>query len=62
MRSAGARAGAANLPNERGGDINGFTRTWGGLETLAVAVTYDGAAGEQATVKGRPLNIGVRRA
>jgi isoleucyl-tRNA synthetase len=31
-------------------------------ETLAVAVGYDGAAGEQATVKGRPLHIGVRRA
>jgi isoleucyl-tRNA synthetase len=31
-------------------------------ETLAVAVGYDGAAGEQATVKGRPLDIGVRRA
>ncbi len=31
-------------------------------ETLAVAVSYDGAAGEQATVKGRPLHIGVRRA
>ena len=31
-------------------------------ETLAVAVTYDGAAGEPATVKGRPLHIAVRRA
>jgi isoleucyl-tRNA synthetase len=31
-------------------------------ETLAVAVGYDGATGEQATVKGRPLFIGVRRA
>src|SRR6185503_4312607 len=32
-------------------------------ETLAVAVAYDGAsAGEQATVKGRPLQIAVRRA
>jgi isoleucyl-tRNA synthetase len=31
-------------------------------ETLAVAVAYDGATGEQATVKGRPLQIGVRRA
>ena len=31
-------------------------------ETLAVAVGYDGAAGEQATVKGRPLHIAVRRA
>jgi isoleucyl-tRNA synthetase len=31
-------------------------------ETLAVAVGYDGASGEEATVKGRPLNIGVRRA
>jgi isoleucyl-tRNA synthetase len=30
-------------------------------ETLAVAVAYDGAAGEPATVKGRPLQIGVRR-
>ena len=31
-------------------------------ETLAVAVTYDGAsAGEEATVKGRPLLIAVRR-
>jgi isoleucyl-tRNA synthetase len=31
-------------------------------ETLAVSVTYDGAsAGEQATVKGRPLLIGVER-
>jgi isoleucyl-tRNA synthetase len=31
-------------------------------ETLAVAVGYDGAAGEAATVKGRPLHIGVKRA
>ncbi len=31
-------------------------------ETLAVAVGYDGAAGEQATVKGRPLEIAVKRA
>ena len=32
-------------------------------EVLAVDVTYDGAsAGEEATVKGRPLVIGVRRA
>ncbi|MGZ8648046.1 MAG: isoleucine--tRNA ligase [Solirubrobacteraceae bacterium] len=31
-------------------------------ETLAVRVSYDGAAGEEATVKGRPLHIGVRRA
>ena len=31
-------------------------------ETLAVTVAYDGAAGEPATVKGRPLSIGVRRA
>ena len=30
-------------------------------ETLAVAVSYDGAAGEQATVKGRPLVIGVKK-
>jgi isoleucyl-tRNA synthetase len=31
-------------------------------ETLAVAVSYDGAsAGEEATVKGRPLKIAVRR-
>jgi isoleucyl-tRNA synthetase len=31
-------------------------------ETLAVAVGYDGAsAGEEATVKGRPLRIAVRR-
>jgi isoleucyl-tRNA synthetase len=31
-------------------------------ETLAVAVGYDGAsAGEEATVKGRPLKIAVRR-
>ena len=31
-------------------------------ETLAVAVSYDGATGEPATVKGRPLHIAVRRA
>jgi isoleucyl-tRNA synthetase len=31
-------------------------------ETLAVAVSYDGATGERTTVKGRPLHIGVRRA
>jgi isoleucyl-tRNA synthetase len=32
-------------------------------ETLAVAVSYNGAsAGEEATVKGRPLRIAVRRA
>ena len=32
-------------------------------ETLAVAVSYDGAsAGEEATVKGRPLRIAVKRA
>jgi isoleucyl-tRNA synthetase len=32
-------------------------------ETLAVAVSYDGAAaGDEATVKGRPLRIAVRRA
>jgi isoleucyl-tRNA synthetase len=32
-------------------------------EVLAVAVSYDGAsAGEEATVKGRPLRIAVRRA
>ena len=31
-------------------------------ETLAVRVSYDGAAGEEATVRGRPLHIGVRRA
>jgi isoleucyl-tRNA synthetase len=31
-------------------------------ETLAVAVDYDGAADGEATVKGRPLQIGVRRA
>jgi isoleucyl-tRNA synthetase len=32
-------------------------------ETLAVAVGYDGAsAGEEATVKGRPLRIAVKRA
>ena len=31
-------------------------------ETLAVAVGYDGAAGEPTTVKGRPLHIAVRRA
>jgi isoleucyl-tRNA synthetase len=31
-------------------------------ETLAVAVSYDGATGEPTTVKGRPLHIGVRRA
>jgi len=31
-------------------------------ETLAVAVVYDGAVGEQATVKGRPLHIDVKRA
>jgi isoleucyl-tRNA synthetase len=31
-------------------------------ETLAVAVSYDGAAGEQATVKGRPLVIGLEKA
>jgi isoleucyl-tRNA synthetase len=31
-------------------------------ETLAVAVSYDGAAGEPTTVKGRPLHIAVRRA
>ncbi len=30
-------------------------------ETLAVTVTFDGAAGEPATVKGRPLQIAVRR-
>jgi isoleucyl-tRNA synthetase len=31
-------------------------------ETLAVAVSYDGAsAGEEATVKGRPLHIAVKR-
>ena len=31
-------------------------------ETLAVAVSYDGATGEPTTVKGRPLHIAVRRA
>ena len=31
-------------------------------ETLAVRVGYDGAAGEEATVKGRPLYIAVERA
>ncbi len=31
-------------------------------ETLAVRVSYDGAAGEEATVRGRHLHIGVRRA
>jgi isoleucyl-tRNA synthetase len=31
-------------------------------ETLAVAVSYDVAAGEPTTVKGRPLHIAVRRA
>jgi isoleucyl-tRNA synthetase len=30
-------------------------------ETLAVRVGYDGAVGEEATVKGRPLHIGVTR-
>jgi isoleucyl-tRNA synthetase len=31
-------------------------------ETLAVAVSYDGASGDEATVKGRPLRIAVQRA
>jgi isoleucyl-tRNA synthetase len=31
-------------------------------ETLAVRVDYDGAVGEEATVKGRPLYIAVQRA
>jgi len=31
-------------------------------ETLAVAVSYDGASGEPATVKGRPLHVDVKRA
>jgi hypothetical protein len=31
-------------------------------ETLAVRVSYDGAIGEEATVKGRPLFIAVERA
>jgi isoleucyl-tRNA synthetase len=31
-------------------------------ETLALAVAYDGADGEAATIEGRPLSIGVRRA
>ncbi|MGH2968300.1 MAG: isoleucine--tRNA ligase [Solirubrobacteraceae bacterium] len=31
-------------------------------ETLAVAVGYDGAGGAAATIEGRPLRIGVRRA
>jgi isoleucyl-tRNA synthetase len=31
-------------------------------EVLAVGVSYDGAAGEPTTVKGRPLHIAVRRA
>jgi isoleucyl-tRNA synthetase len=31
-------------------------------ETLAVAVSYDGATAEPTTVKGRPLHIAVRRA
>ena len=30
-------------------------------ETLARAVTYDGAAGSDAVIEGRPLRIGVRR-
>ena len=31
-------------------------------ETLALAVAYDGGEGAQATIEGRPLRIGVRRA
>ena len=31
-------------------------------ETLAVSVTFDGVAGEPATIDGRPLSIAVRRA
>jgi isoleucyl-tRNA synthetase len=31
-------------------------------ETLAVSVRFDGAAGEPATIDGRPLSIAVRRA
>jgi isoleucyl-tRNA synthetase len=31
-------------------------------ETLAVSVSFDGAAGEVATIEGRPLSISVRRA
>ena len=39
-----------------------FTDDVAAGETLAVRVGYDGAAGEEATVKGRPLYIAVERA
>jgi CHASE2 domain-containing sensor protein len=39
LARAHARAAASNLPTDDGGTIHRFTREWGGLETMAVAVT-----------------------